>query len=107
MEITTEELKKKIENGEKLVVDFWANWCGPCKMLKPTFDKISEEYMSNKSEVQFYSMDVDKNREFAASLGIRAIPTIKVFNKKEIVDTKIGMMMESQLRTIADTLINE
>ena len=43
MEITTEELKQKIENGEKLVVDFWAPWCGPCKIMKPIFEKVSQE----------------------------------------------------------------
>ena len=44
MEITTEELKQKIENGEKLIVDFWGTWCGPCKVMKPAFEKVAEEY---------------------------------------------------------------
>jgi thioredoxin 1 len=80
MEITTEELKQKIENGEKLIVDFWGTWCGPCKVMKPVFEKVAEEYRNENSEVQLYTMDVDKNKEYAASLGIRAIPTVKSFS---------------------------
>jgi thioredoxin len=106
MEITTEELKKKIENGEKLIVDFHAKWCQPCRLMKPIFEKLAEEYRNQNSDVQLYTMDVELNQEFATTVGIRAVPTIKAFNKKEIVDTKMGMMAESQLRTIADTLIN-
>ena len=47
MEITTEELTKKIANGEKLIVDFHASWCGPCKMMKPTFEKLAEQYRND------------------------------------------------------------
>ena len=78
MEISSIELQKKINNGEKIMVEFWAEWCGPCKMMKPIFEKVSTD---NSSEVQMYTMDVDLNREIAISLGIRSVPTIKVFNK--------------------------
>ena len=67
MEITAQELKEKIENGEKLIVDFAASWCGPCKMLKPIYEKVSSK---NTTEVQMYTMDVDANRDLAVSLGI-------------------------------------
>ena len=83
MEITAQELKEKIENGEKLIVDFAASWCGPCKMLKPIYEKVSSK---NTTEVQMYTMDVDANRDLAVSLGIRSVPTIKVFNKGSVVD---------------------
>lgn len=106
MEITTEELKQKIENGEKLIVDFWGTWCGPCKVMKPAFEKVAEEYRKENSEVQLYTMDVDKNKEFASSLGIRAIPTIKSFSGGKEVYSQPGMQMEGQIKQLVSNLIN-
>jgi len=106
MEITTEELKQKIENGEKLIVDFWGTWCGPCKVMKPAFEKVAEEYRKENSEVQLYTMDVDKNKEFASSLGIRAIPTVKSFSGGKEVYSQPGMQMEGQIKQLVINLIN-
>ena len=106
MEITTEELKQKIENGDKLIVDFWGTWCSPCKVMKPVFEKVAEEYRKENSEVQLYTMDVDKNKEFAASLGIRAIPTVKSFSDGKEVYSQPGMQMESQIKQLVTNLIN-
>ena len=64
MEITTLELQEKIKNGEKLIVDFWANFCGPCRMMKPVFDKVSEEFRNENSDVQLYTMDIDQNKDY-------------------------------------------
>lgn len=106
MEITTEELKQKIKNGDKLIVDFWGTWCGPCKLMKPAFDKVAEEYRNQNSEVQLYTMDVDKNQEFASSLGVRAIPTVKSFSEGKEVYSQPGMQMESQIKELVDNLLN-
>jgi thioredoxin len=106
MEITSEELKQKIENGEKLIVDFWGTWCGPCKVMKPAFEKVAEEYRRENSEVQLYTMDVDKNKEFASSLGIRAIPTVKSFSGGKEVYSQPGMQMEGQIKQLVENLIN-
>jgi thioredoxin len=106
MEITTEELKQKIENGDKLIVDFWGTWCGPCKVMKPAFEKVAEEYRRENSEVQLYTMDVDKNKEFASSLGIRAIPTVKSFSGGKEVYSQPGMQMEGQIKQLVTNLIN-
>ena len=104
MEITQEELKQKISNGEKLIIDFWGTWCGPCKIMKPTFDKLSNQYREENSEVQLYTMDVDKNRDLAVEYGVRAIPTIKVFNNGEVVNSKTGVQQEAQLIELVDSL---
>lgn len=103
MEISSVELQEKIKNGEKVIVDFHARWCGPCKMMKPTFEKLTTE---NTSEVQMYTMDVDLNREIAISLGIRSVPTIKVFNGGEVVETKVGVLSEGQIKDLVTELIN-
>jgi thioredoxin 1 len=103
MEITSVELQEKINKGEKLIIEFWAEWCGPCRMMKPIFERISNE---NTSDVQMYTMNVDMNREVGASLGIRSIPTIKVINGGEVTETKVGMLNEGQLKNMLTELIN-
>lgn len=103
MEISSVDLQQKINNGEKLMVEFWADWCGPCKMMKPIFEKVSSE---NNSEVQMYTLNIDNNREVAVSLGIRSIPTVKVFNSGQIVETKVGLLNENQIKELVTELIN-
>jgi len=106
MEITQEELKQKIENGEKLLIDFWAIFCSPCKVMKPTFEKVAEEYRSKNSEVKLYTLDVEKNRDLAVSLGVRAVPTLKSFSGGKEVFSQPGMKTESQIKDIVENLIN-
>ena len=101
MEITSEELKSKIEAGESVMVAFTAPWCGPCKMYKPTFQKISESV-----EIPMYIMDVEQNGEYAVELGIRAVPTTKAFNNGGEVFSKPGMMSENELKGVINNIIN-
>jgi thioredoxin 1 len=103
MEISSVDLQQKLNNGEKVIVEFWAEWCGPCKMMKPIFEKVASQ---NTSEVQRYTMNVDMNREIGASLGIRSIPTIKIFNGQELVDTRVGVLTEGQINGLVTELIN-
>lgn len=102
MEISDIELKEKINNGEKVIVEFWATWCGPCKMMKPVFERVSE---NNDTSVQMYTMDIDNNKEFAKSLGIRSIPTVKMFNNGDVVDTKVGVLQENQIKDLVKGLL--
>jgi thioredoxin len=106
MEITQELLQEKINNGEKLVVDFWAPWCGPCKMMKPVFETVAEKYQKENSEVQLYTLNVEENKEFSSKLGIRAIPTIKSFANGKEQFSRPGLQMESQINDIAKNLLN-
>lgn len=103
MEITSVELQEKINSGKKVIVEFWAEWCGPCKMMKPLFERVASQ---NTSNVEMYTMNVDLNKEIGASLGIRSIPTIKVFQNSDIIDTRVGMMNEGQINGILTELIN-
>ena len=72
-------------------------------MMKPLFERVSSQ---NTSNVEMYTMNVDMNKEIAASLGIRSIPTIKVFQNSDIIDTRVGMMNEGQINGILTELIN-
>jgi thioredoxin 1 len=106
MEITQEELRKKIKNGDKLIVDFWAKFCGPCKIMKPMFDKVSEELRTESSQVQLYTLDVEQNRDLAVELGVRAVPTLKSFSGGKEVYSKLGMQTEGQIKELVTNLIN-
>ena len=86
-----------------MIVECWAEWCGPCKMMKPIFERVAT---SNESDVQMYTLNIDNNREVALSLGIRSIPTVKMFNSGEVVETKVGMMNEGQIKELVTDLIN-
>lgn len=101
MEITSEQLKSKIDSGESVMVAFTAVWCGPCKMYKPTYQKLSES-----SEIPMYIMDVEENQDLAIQLGVRAVPTTKAFNNGGEVFSKSGLMTEGELKTIVKNLIN-
>jgi thioredoxin 1 len=103
MEINSVDLQQKINSGEKLMVEFWAEWCGPCKMMKPIFERVAS---SNESDVQMYTLNIDHNREIALSLGIRSIPTVKMFNSGEVVETKVGLLNEGQINNLLTELIN-
>jgi thioredoxin len=106
MEITQELLQEKINNGEKLIVDFWAPWCRPCGVMKPVFEKVSEHYRNENSEVQLFTLNVEENKEFASQLGIRAIPTVKSFSGGKEVYSQPGMQMEGQIKQLVINLIN-
>jgi thioredoxin 1 len=106
MEITQELLTEKINNGEKLIVDFYAPWCGPCGIMKPTFESVAEGVNSTNVGVKMYTLNVDKNMELATTLGIRGIPTIKVFNEGKEVNSKSGLLLKTQITELVHTLIN-
>jgi thioredoxin 1 len=101
MEITGQELKSKIEAGESVMVAFTAPWCGPCRMYKPTFGKVSES-----SEIPMYLMDVEQDGEYAVELGIRAVPTTKLFSNGVEMFTKSGMLSETELKSVINNVIN-
>lgn len=106
MEITQDELRKKIQNGDKLIIDFWAKFCSPCRAMKPIFEKVSQELRDNNSEVQLYTLDVEENSELAIELGVRAVPTIKSFSNGEQVFSQPGLKMEPEIKQLVEDLLN-
>ena len=106
MEISSTELQEKINKGEKLVVDFWAGWCGPCRMQKPIFEQVSQSAIENNSEVSYYTFNVESDKSFASAIGVRSIPTIKTFSEGKEITTRVGVLTEEQLKTLENSLIN-
>ena len=89
LEITDANFEETVLNSSKpVMVDFWAAWCGPCRMVGPIIDEISAEY-ADKAVVG--KVDVDANQEFAAKYGVRNIPTVLVFKGGEIVNRQVGV----------------
>jgi thioredoxin 1 len=97
MKLTTQELQEKIDNGEKFIVDLYADWCGPCRMIGPIVEKVSNQLKEEGSEVNVYKFDIEQDKEMAARLGVRSIPALKGFNGGENVTNKIGVITETQL----------
>lgn len=90
---TNETFSTIINETEGLVlVDFWAEWCGPCKMIAPILEQVAEE-----GKVQVVKVDVDTEQEIAAKFGIRGIPTLMLFKKSIKVGTKVGALSKSNL----------
>jgi thioredoxin 1 len=103
MEITSVELKQ-IENGEKVLVDFHGVWCGPCKIMKPIFEKIANQMVEEGSKVQMYTMDVDHNREYAGEIGLRSIPTIKGFSNGKEILSEVGAKQRDAILEMVEKL---
>ena len=104
MEITSLKLKEKIKNGDKVIIDFHAKWCGPCRTMKPTFEKVAEQLKKENSLVELYTMDVEANMEFAKSLGIRNIPMIKTFANGTETYSRVGAHTEEEIKNVVETI---
>ena len=83
-----------LKSGTPVLVDYWAEWCGPCKMIAPILDETAQE-MNGK--LQIAKMNVDENREIPTKFGIRGIPTLMLFKDGQLAATKVGALSKAQL----------
>ena len=92
--VDTNSFKSDVLDSDKpVVVDFWAEWCGPCKMIAPSLEEISNE-MDN---IQIAKVNIDENPDIAAQFGIRSIPTLMIFKDGKHADTMVGAQSKSKL----------
>ena len=100
-QLTTQELRQKINNKENFVLDLFATWCGPCKVMLFNLEKVNEHLIKesdSSSKYSIYKFDIDSDKEFVVSeLGIRSVPTIKIFKEGEEVFSKPGVMTAPQV----------
>ncbi len=88
-----------LKADKPVLVDYWAEWCGPCKMIAPILDEVAGTY---GEKLQVAKMNVDENREIPAKFGIRGIPTLMLFKNGELAATKVGAMSKAQLTAFLD-----
>lgn len=99
--ITTNEFDKTISEGIVLI-DFYADWCGPCKMLSPVLEDLSSDY---NDKITFVKVDVDTEMSLAERFGIMSIPTVKVFKDGEEIKSFMGYMPKPAIKTLLDQII--
>jgi len=95
LQVTDDSFDDEIMNSDMpVMVDFWAEWCGPCKMVGPVVEELAQEY---EGRIKIAKMDVDKNRQTPVRFGIRNIPTLILFKGGEVVQTIVGAQTKNQL----------
>ena len=95
--ITKENFQKEVVESEKRVLlDFWASWCGPCRMLSPIVDEIAEE----RADIKVGKVNVDEQQELAAAFNVMSIPTLIVLDKGKVVNQSVGVRPKKQILTM-------
>ena len=91
-----------LKNNKPVIVDYWAEWCGPCKSIAPILEAVAEEY---DGRVKVAKINVDENQQVPAKFGIRGIPTLMLFKNGSVEATRVGALSKSQLTAFLDSNI--
>ena len=97
VQVTDATFEEEVKNSDiPVVVDFWAEWCGPCKTLSPILEELSDEM---KNEINVVKINLDENQDLAMKYSIRSIPTLLLFKEGNLIDTKVGLLPKSEIVT--------
>jgi len=96
IDITADTFEETIEKNDIVIVDFWAEWCGPCKSFAPIYEEVSEKY----DDIVFGKIDTEKEQELAAHFQIRSIPTLMIFREQVVLFSQPGMLNAAQLEDV-------
>ncbi len=104
VELTDQSFENEVLNSDKpVLVDFWAEWCGPCRMVGPVVDELAGEY---EGKLKVGKVDVDTNPEISTKYQIRSIPALLIFKNGEVVDQIVGAVPKAQLKKQVDAQLN-
>ncbi len=99
--VTDDSFEQEVlQSSDPVLVDYWADWCGPCKMIAPVLDEIAEEY---EGKIKVAKLNIDENPNTPPRYGIRGIPTLMLFKQGEVEATKVGAVSKSQLTAFIDS----
>ena len=99
--VTDDSFEQEVlQSNDPVLVDYWADWCGPCKMIAPVLDEIAEEY---DGKIKVAKLNIDENPNTPPRYGIRGIPTLMLFKEGEVEATKVGAVSKSQLTAFIDS----
>lgn len=100
IELTSDNLEAIIRDHDIVLIDFWAEWCGPCRSFAPIFEKVAE----NHPDIAFGKVDIEQQQEVAQQFGIRSIPTLAIFREQTLIMLEAGAMPESTLEKAIETV---
>ena len=102
-EYTNDDFKSEVvESDAPVLVDFWAEWCGPCKVIAPVVEELANDY---KGKIKFGKVNVDDNNMLASEYGVRSIPTLLIFKNGAVVNQIVGAVPKEKITAILDTVI--
>ena len=102
MQITDQNFKQEVEESKEVVlVDFWAEWCGPCKAMAPIVEELVDDYKGN-DKVKIGKLDIDANQATAEKFSVMSIPTLLLFKDGKVIETLVGLQDKESLKSVID-----
>ena len=103
VEITDDNFETEVTDSDMpVLVDFWAEWCGPCRMMEPMVEELAQEY---EGKIKVGKLNTDENRDTAVKFGITGIPTLILFRDGQVVQTKVGLAAKKDLASMLDQVV--